>query len=135
MSKRRQWIAAGVIAIVTIVLGGAMSYYSSPDRDDYYIAPASPTADAVTIVDVTDCVLETTGYAKANAEITVSRPLSYVGLGGDFKRSDGVVIGQGIGNLSDPVPGQTYIVEILYGLNTAAGQGGTCTVRIDTVYD
>lgn len=119
-----------------LLLGWIGSAISGDDTTDYsppsYSVPDGPSTSAVDIA-VKSCSVEY-GYGKAKVEVTVSEPLSYVGLGGDFKSADGIVIGQGLGNLSDPVPGQTYIVEVLYDLNMS-GRGGTCTVRVDTVYD
>jgi hypothetical protein len=52
-----------------------------------------------------------------------------VEFGGSFVDADGVAIGEGLGNVTDVVPGQVYKTKVLYDLD-GAGRDGRCGVNV-----
>jgi hypothetical protein len=64
--------------------------------------------------------------------VTSDSTHSFVGLAGDFTAADGTVIGQGVGNVANVVPGETYRTTVIYSL-TGKGTGGECGVVVDSV--
>lgn len=122
-------IALGAL-VGLVVLAAALN----TDNDPAPTTPAFTTGVTSPAVDyeVVRCDIESDTFAKAIVELTVDRPLSYVGLGGDFTTGGGQSIGQGIGNLSNVTPGRTYRTTVIYSLSGSSA-GGTCHVSVDSV--
>ena len=79
-----------------------------------------------------DCTVES-GFATAKVEFTSDVAYNYVSFEGDFTNADGIVVGQGLGNATDVVPGQTYRIEVIYSLS-GSPRSGTCHVHVGDAF-
>jgi hypothetical protein len=114
--------AIGLLGLASVVNDGVR-----PVRRESVVDPAP--AEVLVDFEVASCEVEY-GFATALVEVTLRQPLSYVSFTGDYMNSDGEVTGQGLGNLTDAVPGQTYKTEVLYPLTGGGNEGGTCQVQV-----
>ncbi len=100
--------------------------------------PSSTVDESEPVVgfEVTICEVDRSiGFAEARVEFTVSEPVDYVGFSGDLVAADGTIVGEGIGNRSNVLPGKTYLTNVIYVIEGPAGRGAvTCHVNLDAVF-
>jgi hypothetical protein len=124
-------VLAGIAAAIAGDGDDADTTPSAPVIEEPLDLPEPPAGSGIDF-EVLNCTSEF-GFATATVEFTVDRTYDYVEFVGDYTDEDGVSIGQGLGNVTDVVPGQTYRTEVIYSL-TGSARGGTCHVRVGDVF-
>ena len=122
------WVA---IAVAALAIVGSLVGDDTPAVDNPVVVVDDPGAGDV------DLTLEScdVGEFTVTARVTLTSTASFslVALGGDVYDEDGVSIGQGIGTVSDVVPGQPYETEVIYSV-TDPDRVDTCRVRVDSTF-
>src|SRR5919106_1540365 len=93
-------------AAVVVALASCEAFVSDPGQE-------APSGETGVRLEVLSCEIDEFG-GTAQVELESRRAWSLVSLKGSITDDTGAVVGQGFGNVSDVVPGQTYKTDVLF---------------------
>lgn len=109
--------------VVAVALSSCEAIVSDPGQE-------APSGETGISLEVLTCEIDEFG-GTAQVELESSRAWSLVSLKGSITDGSGAVVGQGFGNVSDVVPGQTYKTDVFYTISGSPPKDATCEVQVD----